>query len=88
MHRKHVECTTALFTFTPMSMSGVSGYFLYYTGSVDARRKHVKSALWAGSFSHWSMSVASSYFYTTLDQWMHSGSMLSPHYSLVHFHTG
>ena len=62
--------------------------FLYYIGSVDARRKHVKSALQPCSLSYWSVSEASGYFYTTLDQWMHTGSMLSPHYSLVHFHTG
>ena len=64
--------------------------FLYYTGSVDALRKHVivKSTLQPCSLSHGAMSGTSGYFYTTLDQWMHTGGMLSPHYSLVHFHTG
>ena len=58
--------------------------FLYYTGSVDAGRKHVKSALQAGSLLHRSMSGASGYFCTTLDQ---EACWVCTSYSLFHILT-
>ena len=86
--RKHVKSTLQPCSLSHWLMSEASGYFYinYCAGSVDARRKHVEFT--RALFTFTPMSGVSGYFYTTLDQRMHSGSMLSLHYRLVYCHIG